>query len=390
MQETYDSRGWKKTALMLDAPVAQTSSAEKSFRPDEKLSKSALQGFSVLSFLSCGVSSSFSVYGLATAMDTDVQMFSLPEPKWVRYLKVELLSHYGTEFDCTLSIFEVYGVDAVEKMLEDLIIVPENPFKTWGRLGFKRKFPPLKTLAQPVEEGRQQVGRMPGDLVLTILMQKVQSVDLNLSILKRYIEEMNSRYGRIFKDIDDDIVNKDLFIEKISLEMRSLIDNKELMGVVFVVCPRRMSAWTSAVFDGGGIRSSGRRGYDLFLGFRGEDTQLNFTDHLYSALIQRRIITFWDEESLERGGLISDRLSSAIEQSRFCVVVFSRNYASSSWCLNEQVKIHDREKSNTQPPLTILPVFYDVDPSDVRKKRGDVAQAGYIPIILVITQSLRT
>ncbi|KAI4326119.1 hypothetical protein MLD38_031463 [Melastoma candidum] len=151
-----------------------------------------------------------------------------------------------------------------------------------------------------------------------------------------------------------------------------------------------MSAWTSAVFDGGGIRSSGRRGYDLFLGFRGEDTRLNFTDHLYSALIQRRIITFWDEESLERGGLISDRLSSAIEQSRFCVVVFSRNYASSSWCLNEQVKIHDREKSNTQPPLTILPVFYDVDPSDVRKKRGDVAQAGYIPLILVITQSLRT
>ncbi|KAI4326118.1 hypothetical protein MLD38_031462 [Melastoma candidum] len=193
MQETYDSRGWKKTALMLDAPVAQSSLAEKSFRPDEKLSKSALQGFSVLSFLSCGVSSSFSVYGLATAMDTDmnlkrplktreqteagkasettseafvcqqsegnisandllheedpsleeqfdkkVQMFSLPEPKWVRYLKVELLSHYGTEFYCTLSIFEVYGVDAVEKMLEDLIIVPENPFKTWGRLGFKR------------------------------------------------------------------------------------------------------------------------------------------------------------------------------------------------------------------------------------------------------------
>ncbi|KAI4388864.1 hypothetical protein MLD38_001155 [Melastoma candidum] len=190
-----------------------------------------------------------------------VQRLSLPEPKWVRYLKVELLSHYGTEFYCTLSICEVYGVDAVEKMLEDLITVPENPFKNLGEariekvesshpepaddghldkdLGgtvesdttefFDGKFQPLKTSAQPVEEGRQQVGRMPGDLVLKILMQKVQSVDLNLSILERYIEEMNSRYGRIFKDIDDDIVNKDLIIEKISSEIRSLIDNKELM-----------------------------------------------------------------------------------------------------------------------------------------------------------------
>ncbi|KAI4388867.1 hypothetical protein MLD38_001158 [Melastoma candidum] len=77
-----------------------------------------------------------------------------------------------------------------------------------------------------------------------------------------------------------------------------------------------MSAWTLAVFDGGVTRSSGRRGYDVFLSFRGEDTRLNFTDHLYSALVQRGIITFRDEESLERGGPISDRLSSAIEQSR--------------------------------------------------------------------------
>ena len=56
------------------------------------------------------------------------QRFALDEPKWVRYLKLNLLSHYGTEFYCTLSVVEVYGVDAVERMLEDLISVQENPF----------------------------------------------------------------------------------------------------------------------------------------------------------------------------------------------------------------------------------------------------------------------
>ena len=56
------------------------------------------------------------------------QRFALDEPKWVRYLKLNLLSHYGTEFYCTLSVVEVYGVDAVERMLEDLKSVQENPF----------------------------------------------------------------------------------------------------------------------------------------------------------------------------------------------------------------------------------------------------------------------
>nr|GLL42204.1 uncharacterized protein slp1-like isoform X2 [Ipomoea trifida] len=53
------------------------------------------------------------------------QRFVLPESKWVRYLKLNLLSHYGSEFYCTLSVLEVYGVDVVERLLEDLISISE-------------------------------------------------------------------------------------------------------------------------------------------------------------------------------------------------------------------------------------------------------------------------
>jgi len=46
---------------------------------------------------------------------------------------------------------------------------------------------------------------MPEDSVLKILMQKVRSLDLSLSILERYLEEVNSKYDNIFKEINKDL-----------------------------------------------------------------------------------------------------------------------------------------------------------------------------------------
>ncbi|XP_050286579.1 disease resistance protein RUN1-like isoform X3 [Quercus robur] len=112
--------------------------------------------------------------------------------------------------------------------------------------------------------------------------------------------------------------------------------------------------------------------YDVFLNFKGEDTRNNFTDHLYAALNRKGIWTFRDDERLERGTTISTELLNAIEKSKFAIIVLSRNYASSSWCLDELVKIVEcKEKAG----LTVLPVFYGVDPSDVRNQRGSFAEA---------------
>ena len=73
--------------------------------------------------------------------------------------------------------------------------------------------------------------------------------------------------------------------------------------------------------------------YDVFLSFKGEDARNNFTDHLYKALNDKGIVTFRDEEKLERGKSISLELFKAIEESRFAIVIISRNYASSTWCV---------------------------------------------------------
>ena len=112
--------------------------------------------------------------------------------------------------------------------------------------------------------------------------------------------------------------------------------------------------------------------YDVFLSFRGEDTRNNFTAHLYDALCRKGINTFMDDDNLGRGEAISPALFEAIERSTHSIIVLSENYASSGWCLEELVKIVECMKSRGQ---RVLPIFYNVDPSDVRKQRGKIGEA---------------
>ena len=118
--------------------------------------------------------------------------------------------------------------------------------------------------------------------------------------------------------------------------------------------------------------STSRWKYDVFLSFRGEDTRYKFTDHLYTALVKRGIVTFRDNENLERGKVISSELLQAIEESRFAIVILSENYACSSWCLDELAKIIECEKEQR---MTVLPVFHYVDPTDVWKQTGTFEEA---------------
>ncbi|KAK4725929.1 hypothetical protein R3W88_030846 [Solanum pinnatisectum] len=110
--------------------------------------------------------------------------------------------------------------------------------------------------------------------------------------------------------------------------------------------------------------------YDIFLSFRGEDTRRNFVSHLYNALEQRGLHAFKDDERLEAGKSISAELLKAIEEARFAVVIFSKSYASSRWCLEELAHIIKCKKELEQ---IVIPVFYDVSPSDVRHQNPPFA-----------------
>lgn len=112
--------------------------------------------------------------------------------------------------------------------------------------------------------------------------------------------------------------------------------------------------------------------YDVFLSFRGRDIRQRFIGHLYEALRGRGIHTFIDDEELERGEDITRSLLTAVEESRIAIPVFSKNYATSTFCLDELVNIMECAKAKDQ---IVLPVFYDVDPSHVRHQRGSFGEA---------------
>ncbi|KAG2668021.1 hypothetical protein I3760_15G141100 [Carya illinoinensis] len=111
--------------------------------------------------------------------------------------------------------------------------------------------------------------------------------------------------------------------------------------------------------------------HDVFLNFRGEDVRDNFISHLYKALDEKGIDTYIDY-NLERGEEISPALFKAIEGSMISIVVFSKNYAGSRWCLDELLKILDCKETIKQ---IVIPIFFKVDPSEVRHQKENFGKS---------------
>ncbi|KAL4314709.1 hypothetical protein AHAS_Ahas15G0112200 [Arachis hypogaea] len=209
------------------------------------------------------------------------QTFRLLEPKWARYLKLSLLSHYGSEFYCTLSVVEVYGIDAIERMLEDLIVasvgaMPEKSSEhnasdtpslklEAGQIEKRKdnesmndsvpteistvnddaqkivvevaKTPPMVNLVpDPVLELRQQLnGRIAGDTVMRILVQKVRSVEANLSTIGNYIKELNRRQCDTIPDFEKELHKLSERLGQSKSEIKDLRERNANMVLPFAI-----------------------------------------------------------------------------------------------------------------------------------------------------------
>jgi len=107
--------------------------------------------------------------------------------------------------------------------------------------------------------------------------------------------------------------------------------------------------------------------YRVFTNFHGPDVRKTFLSHLRKQFSYNGISMF-NDQSIERSQTIVPALTGAIKESRISIVVLSKNYASSRWCLDELLEILKCREDIGQIVMT---VFYGVDPSDVRKQTGE-------------------
>ncbi|KAM7466364.1 hypothetical protein LguiB_013926 [Lonicera macranthoides] len=103
--------------------------------------------------------------------------------------------------------------------------------------------------------------------------------------------------------------------------------------------------------------------YEVFLSFCGQDTRYGFTDFLYTSLHGAGIHTFRDNEGLHVREEIGPELLKAITDSIVSIPIFSKNYASSKWCLLE---LEQMVQCHENGGHVIFSIFYNVDPYDVR------------------------
>eukprot|EP00253_Pinus_taeda_P020269 PITA_20269 len=108
--------------------------------------------------------------------------------------------------------------------------------------------------------------------------------------------------------------------------------------------------------------------YDVFLSHRGVDVKKTFASHLYRRLSSFGLKVFLDQPELQRGDYFAPQIEHAIQSASVHVAILSPGYADSEWCLNELLLMLDSG-------APIIPVFYHVRPTEVRRTTGKYGEA---------------
>ncbi|XP_010433895.1 PREDICTED: protein PHLOEM PROTEIN 2-LIKE A8-like [Camelina sativa] len=103
----------------------------------------------------------------------------------------------------------------------------------------------------------------------------------------------------------------------------------------------------------------------VFISFRGKDERNGLLTHLKQKLVDRNVKVFTDDNVT---GQRLQNLFGHIRKSRIAIVIFSKSYAESVWCLDELVMI--KKCIETEKLNAVIPIFHKVKVSSVKKQSG--------------------
>jgi len=111
------------------------------------------------------------------------------------------------------------------------------------------------------------------------------------------------------------------------------------------------------------------RMYDVLINFSGEEIKKKFVSHLDSALSAVGFTTFLHHENAVKSTHIQQPI---LELCRVAIIVFTKTYSESAWCLHQLQQIIQWHQTYSRH---VLPIYYEIEPSDVRLQKGDFGKA---------------
>ena len=111
------------------------------------------------------------------------------------------------------------------------------------------------------------------------------------------------------------------------------------------------------------------RNYDVLINFNGEDIRRKFVSHLDSCLSAVGFTTFLHHDNAIKSKDIQEPI---LNLCRVAIVVFTKTYSQSDWCLDQLQHIIKWHETYSR---CVLPVYYEIQPSDVRLQKGDFGKA---------------
>ena len=101
-----------------------------------------------------------------------------------------------------------------------------------------------------------------------------------------------------------------------------------------------------------------QRKYDVLINFTGEDIRRKFVSHLDSALSSVGLVTFLHHQNSVQP---IDIQQPILHLCRVGIVVFTKTYSQSAWCLHQLQQIIKWHETYSRH---VLPVYYEIEPSD--------------------------
>ncbi|XP_057847004.1 disease resistance protein RPV1-like [Cryptomeria japonica] len=108
--------------------------------------------------------------------------------------------------------------------------------------------------------------------------------------------------------------------------------------------------------------------YDIFINHRGPNAKKTLATDLYKTLNGMGLRVFLDSQELELGDFLPTEIEEVMRTASLHIAILSPRYAQSPWCLAELSFM-----LKTRTP--IVPIFYHIEPADVRHAKGVYAEA---------------